>query len=321
VNRPRRIGLTSRSLAFAVALHGLVALLLVVNIYWGSDDATPLAAREVEPIKANVVAETEIDQELDKLRQKEEEKKQQELERRQQLEELEKQRKAEEAKLAELEQRKKQAEEEAKQAEEEAKQAEAKQKTEQERLVKLEQEKQRKAEEEKKKKQEAERQRKLAEEKNRKEEQARKLAEEKKRKEEAERKRKEEEARRLAEAERVKREQEVQAQLETQRNAQQAEATFTSLYLAAIQQKVSRNWLRPPTSKVGLTATVLVSVTLEGEVINAEIERGSGDPVFDRSVINAVLKASPLPFPQDPRFYETLRTFRFKFKPDQQLVS
>ena len=314
MNRPRRIGLTSRSLAFAVALHGLVALLLVVNIYWGSDDATPLAAREVEPIKANVVAETEIDQELDKLRQKEEEKKQQELERRQQLEELEKQRKAEEAKLAELEQRKKQ-------AEEEAKQAEAKQKTEQERLVKLEQEKQRKAEEEKKKKQEAERQRKLAEEKNRKEEQARKLAEEKKRKEEAERKRKEEEARRLAEAERVKREQEVQAQLETQRNAQQAEATFTSLYLAAIQQKVSRNWLRPPTSKVGLTATVLVSVTLEGEVINAEIERGSGDPVFDRSVINAVLKASPLPFPQDPRFYETLRTFRFKFKPDQQLVS
>ena len=38
---------------------------------------------------------------------------------------------------------------------------------------------------------------------------------------------------------------------------------------------------------------------------------------FDRSVLSAVRKASPLPMPADPALYEQFREIEFVFRPDE----
>ncbi len=43
--------------------------------------------------------------------------------------------------------------------------------------------------------------------------------------------------------------------------------------------------------------------------------RSSGDPVFDRSVESAVLKASPLPLPGDAALFTHFREINFNFDP------
>ena len=61
---------------------------------------------------------------------------------------------------------------------------------------------------------------------------------------------------------------------------------------------------------------ISVKVTRDGEVTSANVVRSSGDAIFDRSAENAVLKASPLPFPGNPKYYEFIKEFQFKFNPD-----
>jgi len=46
------------------------------------------------------------------------------------------------------------------------------------------------------------------------------------------------------------------------------------------------------------------------------VAQGSGDPLFDESAVVAVQRASPLPFPTEPKYYEFIREFQFKFSPD-----
>lgn len=307
MNRVRRVKLTSRSVIFAIAVHGLILLLLGLSIDWNSD-SIPMAANKPAPVQAQAIAAADLDKELQKIKDQENAK-------------IKKQQEREKAKLAELQKEKKRKEDEAKKAE--AKRADDEQKRKQDEVKRLAREKDQKKQAEKltaEKKRKADEAKRLAEQK-KKEEAARKLAEEKKRKED--------EARRVAELERqqkLKRQQaerELQERLEAegkQRNERLATSTFTNQYVAAIQQKVSSNWIRPPGAQQGLTALVAVRVTPGGDVLSARIVRGSGDAVFDRSVINAVLKASPLPFPQDPKFYEFLREFKLEFRPDQ-LVS
>ena len=53
-----------------------------------------------------------------------------------------------------------------------------------------------------------------------------------------------------------------------------------------------------------------------GEVLEAKIVRSSGDAVFDRSVENAVQKASPLPLPENPELLEQFREIEFIFRPE-----
>ena len=83
-----------------------------------------------------------------------------------------------------------------------------------------------------------------------------------------------------------------------------------------IQQKVTRNWIRPPNVEPGLEVLISVRVTRTGEVISAEIARSSGNERFDDSSLRAVLKASPLPFPTDPKYYEFISNFNLLFKPE-----
>ena len=190
--------------------------------------------------------------------------------------------------------------------------AEQKRKAEAEAKVKAEAEKKRKAEAEAKAKVEAEKKRKA-------EAEAKAKAEaEKKRKAEAEAKAKAEaEKKRKAEAE-AKAKAEAEAEMRRQIAAEQEEARARSAlseYIPYIQDKVQRNWLKPAGSAAGLSCLIKVRLIPGGDVVSATVVRSSGDPLFDRSVETAVLKASPLPLPTDATLFNHFREINFNFDP------
>ncbi len=86
-------------------------------------------------------------------------------------------------------------------------------------------------------------------------------------------------------------------------------------YQALIKQKVERNWIKPTTFKKGLSCTVLVRMMPSGEVLEVKVVKSSGDPIFDRSVEQAVRKAAPLPLPSDSSLFASFRNLKFLFKP------
>ncbi len=321
--RLKHFGLNARSFVYAVVIHVFVGVLLFASFNWERVVVATPKAPTAEPVQAAVVSEADIQKQLEALKQKEEEKKQEELETKKRLDEMvreakaaEEKRKREQQKLAELE----------KQREERAKTAREAEKRKQEelRIAKLkEAEKKKKAEEaaRKKKADEAARKKREAEERRRKElaekkRKERELAERKRREQEAAKKRKREQEL----AEKRRREAELQARIEEER-VQRLVSDALARYTPIIQQKVSRNWSRPPGAQVGLSAEVRVRLTPAGEVISAQVVRSSGNPIFDRSVENAVLKASPLPIPQDQTLNSRFRQIQFKFHPDQNLIS
>ncbi|TNC89766.1 MAG: protein TolA, partial [Thalassolituus sp.] len=54
-----------------------------------------------------------------------------------------------------------------------------------------------------------------------------------------------------------------------------------------------------------------------GEVISANVVKSSGHAALDRSVEQAIMKASPLPVPEDIRVFEkNFRTLTMKFRPE-----
>jgi len=80
--------------------------------------------------------------------------------------------------------------------------------------------------------------------------------------------------------------------------------------VGAIEEKVRSNWSLPG-EFTGLAVTISVKVTRTGEVTLAEIVRSSGNSLFDESAVTALMKASPLPFPEEPRYYEFIKEFHF----------
>ncbi len=126
-------------------------------------------------------------------------------------------------------------------------------------------------------------------------EKKRKKEAEKKRKKEAEKKRKAEEAR--------------------EQEKQDAYSALGSL-VGAIKGKIEANWSNRLACS-GQEVTILVKVNISGEVTAVKVVGESGDDACRRSAENAVYKASPLPFPDNPRFFKWLdQEFQIIFKPD-----
>ena len=280
-----------RAVIYAVLMHLVLLLLLVFSLDW-----TPKAIKpgSNKPIQAQLV-------DVSKLKAIEEKKQAEQQRIKEETRKLEQQklRKAEAERNKKLEQDKKRKAE-----------AERTKKAEQEKKRKVEAERTKKAEQEKKRKAEADRTKKAEQEKKRKAEVERKkkAEQEKKRKAEAERKKK-------AEAEAARRKEAEQA-LQAQLAEEQAQHAL-SQYIPHIQAKIQRNWLRPPGSSAGLSCMILVKLIPGGEVVDAKVVRSSGDPLFDRSVETAVLKASPLPLPQDTAMFKHFREIQFVFIPDE----
>jgi colicin import membrane protein len=294
---------TLRSFFYSVLLHVVVALLLVVSFEF-SIAPPPAPNQDVEIIQALSVDERAVEQELERLRQAEQQKREQEQKRQaeleKQVEEARKQREAEEKRLADL--KKQQDEEQNRLAEAKKKQEELAQQR------KLEEEKKRRAEAE------AERRRQEAEEAERKRKEAEAEAERKRQEaEEAERRRQEDARRR--EAEQALKEQIAREEVALAEERRRAQLTEIQKYTALINKAVSREFNRTGLPE-GLSCELLVRMVPGGEVTSVTIGRSSGNAVFDRRAELAVKKASPLPVPQDPGLFELMRETKFIFTPE-----
>ncbi len=284
------------SFLFAILVHLILLGLLFFGLDWSST-IKPTASSKPAPVQAVVIDAKKLDAEVARKKKQTEDKKKAVEKKRAKEErkvlEAERARKQEQKRLADLKKKKALQAKQKKLAEQKKREAAAAQK----KKAALE-----------KKKIEAEKERKLAQEKKRAEEERRKKAEiEKKRKAEVKRQRKE------AEAELQDQLLAEQARLTAQR--QSAMQRIISEYVLYIQEKVQRNWARPLDSHDGLSCTVEVRLLPSGDVIDANVVRGSGNPAFDRSVQAAVFKASPLPVPSDPEVMEQFRSLRFEFTP------
>ena len=327
----RRFGLLSKAILFTVIIHGALLVLLIFSFNW----ADPVERGGAKPIQAVAVSEQAILEQVEKDRRREAEKKKQAEQAAKKLEELTRKQREEEQKLAELENQRKAEEQKQREAEAARKAEQAKQEAEKKRKAaeqkkKLEAEKKRKEAERKKKleaekkkqeaekkKQEAEKKKQEAEKKRKEAERKEKLEAEKKRKEAERKKKLEDEKKRKAEEEqRQRNEEQLRRQLEEEERVKtkgEAEDALSAL-IGVIRSAVENVWRQPLGSASGMTATIQVKVARDGRVISVRIVKSSGDQFFDESVELAVRKASPLPFPKNPKYYEFIKNFNFEFQ-------
>lgn len=286
--------MSSRHILYSLLLHLAAAGLLIVSL--------DIAPRPIAPpppsadvVTAVTVDSKQVDAELNRLKDREKQKREQELKRLKNLQEkasqAEQQRKAEEQRLAAV---KKQKQEEEKRRTQE-----------QQKLAAI-----------KKQQAEAEQQRKAEEEKKRKAEEERKRAEDAKRKAEEEAKRLAE-ARRKAEEEKKQKEAEAALQKQLADEQKQQDNKLLGQYVAYIQDSIRRefNIVGLPS---GLSCVLVIHTIPSGDVVGVEVEQSSGNSVFDRRAETAVKKAAPLPVPDDPGTFERLqmREIRLTFQPE-----
>lgn len=299
------------SFVLALLLH--FSILAMFGVSFFSESKTELIKQNPLPeiIQASLLDDGKIELEAERLKDEEtskqaaQQEKQKKLENKlkkeqRRLDKIKKQRLQEEIKTKELEKKRKELALKEKQKREEINKLRAEEAA---RLAKikvqkqaeaLRAEKQRKAE---KKKQEAERL----------EKQKKQQALAAKQKTQA-KKRKADKARKEA----LKRQQAANAKAKAAQNNQAAIAA-----VRAIQRKVINSWVKPIASVKGLSSTIRVKLLPSGDVMDATIARSSGDSLFDRSAVNAVRKASPLPVPRDRAlFTRRFRVFSFQFKPE-----
>jgi colicin import membrane protein len=101
---------------------------------------------------------------------------------------------------------------------------------------------------------------------------------------------------------------------EARRAAAARAATLSAQWAAAIQARVQRAWIRPPSAESGLDCRVAVTQAAGGTVIRAEVKECNGDESVRQSLEAAVFRASPLPPPPDPALFE--RNIELRFRPN-----
>lgn len=101
---------------------------------------------------------------------------------------------------------------------------------------------------------------------------------------------------------------------EARRVAAARAATLSAQWAAAIQARVQRAWIRPPSAETGLDCRVAVTQAAGGTVIRAEVKECNGDESVRQSLEAAVFRASPLPPPPDPALFE--RNIELRFRPN-----
>jgi len=262
----------------AVLLHAVFAAvfgLTMINIW--SKPLQPTLAIQAVVVDRSVIDRAARKQQRDRAQERE----RQQAEQRQQQEKREAEQRAERERQQELKQR--EDEQQRRQAEEQ----QARERQETERKAAAEADRQRKAEAERKRVADIER----------------------KQKEEAERRKAADDARLQQQ-----READLKNQIEEEEGRAQAEnAGLLNQYIAMIEQRVVRNWNRPPSARTGLECRVRVAQTPSGTVLSVQIDQCNGDAAVKQSIEAAVMRSSPLPPPPDPRLFE--RNLVLVFKP------
>jgi len=90
-------------------------------------------------------------------------------------------------------------------------------------------------------------------------------------------------------------------------------ANAEAAYIFAIQQRINRTWVRPPSFTVGMKCVLNVRQLPGGEVVSVTLGSCDGDEAVKRSIEAAVFRASPLPTPADPSVFD--RNLRLIFEP------
>ena len=141
------------------------------------------------------------------------------------------------------------------------------------------------------------------------------VAELKQQKEELETKKQAEEvARKKKEAEEAEKKKRVDAEAKKKADQDSADAKVIAGFDSPIKAAITRNFNLvglPP----GLSGTFLIRMVPGGEVVGVQVEKSSGNPVFDQRARDAVYQASPLPVPTEPRIFEKMRDFQLVFAP------
>lgn len=101
---------------------------------------------------------------------------------------------------------------------------------------------------------------------------------------------------------------------EARRVAAARAASLSAQWAAAIQARVQRAWIRPPSAQAGLDCRVAVIQAAGGTVIRAEVKECNGDEAVRQSLEAAVFRASPLPPPPEPSLFE--RNIELRFRPN-----
>lgn len=81
-----------------------------------------------------------------------------------------------------------------------------------------------------------------------------------------------------------------------------------------LRERIESKWYRPATARRGLRCRVAVTLVPGGTVASAVVEECNGDAAVRESLRSAVMSASPLPLPKDPRMFE--RKLVLEFTPD-----
>ena len=79
-------------------------------------------------------------------------------------------------------------------------------------------------------------------------------------------------------------------------------------YYALIHDRIWGQWVWHDPDARELTAVISMKIGKDGEIVSREIDKSSGNALFDRSAMNAIIKASPLPPP--PVEMEVVLRFR-----------
>lgn len=109
----------------------------------------------------------------------------------------------------------------------------------------------------------------------------------------------------------------AEAELREQQAAAERAAVMTSEFTGLIRQQVQSQWRYPPAVDASMEVELRLSLVPTGEVIQVQIIKSSGNQALDRSVEQAVKKASPLPVPDDIAVFEqNFRHFTMKFRPE-----
>jgi colicin import membrane protein len=138
---------------------------------------------------------------------------------------------------------------------------------------------------------------------------------------------KQEQAQREAEREQLAREQATREAAEREAAAAQAEALsaenqLIAQYTAIIHDVVSSNWIQPPSTRNGMQVLINIKLVPTGEIISSVVIQSSGDPIFDRSALQAVDRAGSFPELRDlPNavFERNFRNFNLLFSPEDLL--
>ncbi len=98
-----------------------------------------------------------------------------------------------------------------------------------------------------------------------------------------------------------------------------------NLQLAGLQHRlidaIARQWQVPKGVEEGESCLLTLRLAPDGVVISVAITEPSGNPSLDRSAREAVLRASPLPVPQQAQLFASFRLFSIRVKPEGMLAS